>query len=393
MPHIRADRVMETTTGTGTGSLALAGAVTGFRSFSSVCAVGDTVLYCIEAVDGAGALTGDWETGIGTLRTGGSFERTAVIASSNAGAVVNFGAGAKRVMLTENARGLDYPHVQVFNSSGVWSKPAWARMVFVTVIGAGGGGGSGACADVSPSTGGAGAGGGARSQVFMPAASLPDTVAVTVGAGGTGGASVGTTQLSGNSGTDGGASSFGTFVRAGGGGFGAGGAVSFNVVHQRLATQQYGTHPGGKGGSGKDGWADNAYDTVGQNGFDVGWVHMGRHCYAGGAGGAGAGNGRGGAGGAFSSEIEPYRIVPDTSRPDVNQPGPNGADSPVQGGCGRGGDGGGSMTSSTSSANVSGGDGGFPGGGGGGGGRKRLTATAQNRGGNGAGGQVIAICW
>lgn len=103
MALIVADRVLEISTTTGTGALTLAGAVTGFRAASAVCADGDTLYYFIEEVDGSGIPTGAWETGLGTWGTGGILTRTAVHASSNAGSAVNFAAGTKRVGLTLTA--------------------------------------------------------------------------------------------------------------------------------------------------------------------------------------------------------------------------------------------------------------------------------------------------
>lgn len=89
------DRVKETTTSTGTGALTLAGAASGFRSFS-VVGNGNTTYYAI--VDPA---TGDWETGIGTYSTTGpTLTRTTVLESSNSNALVNFAAGSKEVFVT-----------------------------------------------------------------------------------------------------------------------------------------------------------------------------------------------------------------------------------------------------------------------------------------------------
>lgn len=100
MSLIISDRVVETTTTTGTGALALAGAVTGFRAFSAVMtSPNDTCYYLIEAIDGSGNATGDWESGLGTYSASNTLTRTTVIASSNAGAAVNLSAGTKRVML------------------------------------------------------------------------------------------------------------------------------------------------------------------------------------------------------------------------------------------------------------------------------------------------------
>ncbi|MFA6064055.1 MAG: hypothetical protein WC736_15810 [Gallionella sp.] len=94
MPEV-ADRVRETTTTVGTGTVVLAGAVTGFRAFSAAFASGTDVYYCIAA----GA---EWEVGYGAVTTGTpwTLARTSVLASSNAGALVNFSAGTKDVFCT-----------------------------------------------------------------------------------------------------------------------------------------------------------------------------------------------------------------------------------------------------------------------------------------------------
>lgn len=97
MPHIVEDRILESTTTTGTGALTLAAALTGFRRFSAVCAVADTVPYFIEAIDSLGLPTGDYEYGVGTYSGANTLTRTKVLGSSNAGAAVNFSAGSKNV--------------------------------------------------------------------------------------------------------------------------------------------------------------------------------------------------------------------------------------------------------------------------------------------------------
>lgn len=107
MAHVTADRILETSTTTGTGSYTLAGAVTGFRAFSAACANGDTVDAFVEAVDGNGVPTGDWEVGTYTWGTGGTLARTSIAASSNAGAAVSWAAGTKRVGLGVPAGLLD----------------------------------------------------------------------------------------------------------------------------------------------------------------------------------------------------------------------------------------------------------------------------------------------
>lgn len=124
MALIIEDRVAESSTTTGTGAFTLAGALTGFRSFSSVCSTNDTTYYMIEAIDGSGVPTGDWETGLGTYSAANTLTRTTVHDSSNSGAAVNFSAGTKRVMLSPTAAYLNsgstaFSGASVYNGSSV----------------------------------------------------------------------------------------------------------------------------------------------------------------------------------------------------------------------------------------------------------------------------------
>ena len=96
MPKVN-DRVVETTTTTGTGAVTLAGAVAGYQAFSAAFLDQDIVFYCIEAVTG-NSPTGDWEVGTGTFTLSGTtLSRTNILGSSNGGAVVNLSAGTKKV--------------------------------------------------------------------------------------------------------------------------------------------------------------------------------------------------------------------------------------------------------------------------------------------------------
>ena len=93
MALIVKDRVQETSTTTGTGTLTLAGAVTGFQSFS-VIGNANTTYYAI-------VMDSSFEIGIGTYTLSGTtLSRTTVLESSNAGALVNFSAGTKSVFCT-----------------------------------------------------------------------------------------------------------------------------------------------------------------------------------------------------------------------------------------------------------------------------------------------------
>ncbi|MEN3973121.1 hypothetical protein WJS89_10615 [Sphingomicrobium sp. XHP0235] len=91
------DRVLETSTSTGTGTFALGGAVTGYDAFPD-----GTFTYCIEAVDENGNPSGQWEVGQGSVASS-VLTRSSVEASSSGGSAVNFGAGSKRVFVTASA--------------------------------------------------------------------------------------------------------------------------------------------------------------------------------------------------------------------------------------------------------------------------------------------------
>jgi hypothetical protein len=95
MALVLKDRVKETSTTTGTGTFTLAGAATGFQSFS-VIGNSNTVYYAI-VLNGAN----EWEIGIGTYTSSGTtLSRDTVLESSNSGSKVNFSAGAKEVFCT-----------------------------------------------------------------------------------------------------------------------------------------------------------------------------------------------------------------------------------------------------------------------------------------------------
>lgn len=97
MAFASADRVKETTTSTGTGTVSLDGAVSGFQTF--VAGIGDanTCHYAIVHQSAA-----EWEVGLGTVTDASpdTLARTAVYASSSGTSAVNFSAGTKDVFVT-----------------------------------------------------------------------------------------------------------------------------------------------------------------------------------------------------------------------------------------------------------------------------------------------------
>jgi hypothetical protein len=92
MALVLADRVQETTTTTGTGTITLAGAVSGFQSFA-VVGNGNTTYYAITSGTA-------WEVGVGTYSTTGpTLARTTILASSAGGAAITL-AGTSNVFVT-----------------------------------------------------------------------------------------------------------------------------------------------------------------------------------------------------------------------------------------------------------------------------------------------------
>jgi hypothetical protein len=96
MALVLADRVLETSTSEGLGTFALAGAQTGYQTFSNGIGNGNTCYYTIN-----GQTTEQWEVGIGTVGAG-TLARTTLI-SSNTGSFINFVAGVKNVFVTQPA--------------------------------------------------------------------------------------------------------------------------------------------------------------------------------------------------------------------------------------------------------------------------------------------------
>ena len=98
MAFILADRVRETASAPGTGTVTLLGAVTGYQTFSAGIGANNTTYYVIADQSGT-----NWEVGLGTIGAGGTtLARTTVLSSSNSGSLVNFSSGTQDVFC-------DYP--------------------------------------------------------------------------------------------------------------------------------------------------------------------------------------------------------------------------------------------------------------------------------------------
>ena len=95
MALVIADRVKETTTTTGTGTINLAGAASGFQSFVSGVGTTNTTYYAITDANGA------WEIGIGTVTDASpdTLSRTTILASST-GAKLSLSTGTHTVFGT-----------------------------------------------------------------------------------------------------------------------------------------------------------------------------------------------------------------------------------------------------------------------------------------------------
>jgi hypothetical protein len=140
MALVLKDRVKESTTTTGTGTLTLLGASTGYQSFTAI-GDGNTCYYAIATTGSA-----QWEVGIGTYTASGTtLSRDTILDSSTGGGAIDLAAGTKDVFVTypsekavfEDASG-DVVQNQ-FTSMNVTGTATINVGTFTTITGAGSG--------------------------------------------------------------------------------------------------------------------------------------------------------------------------------------------------------------------------------------------------------------
>jgi len=95
------DRVRESSTTTGTGTITLTGAYVGFQTFSAAVSDGSTLFYAIHNTS-PGVET-EWEVGFGTYSAGTLTRDT--LYSSSTGSSISFSAGAQRSLHHVPSRG------------------------------------------------------------------------------------------------------------------------------------------------------------------------------------------------------------------------------------------------------------------------------------------------
>ena len=106
------DRIQEVTTTTGTGTVSLGGAVTGFQTFS-VVGDGNTTYYAITS-------SNSWEVGIGTYTASGTtLSRDTILESSNSGSAITLSGTsyvfctypAEKAVIQNSQNGGEAPHL------------------------------------------------------------------------------------------------------------------------------------------------------------------------------------------------------------------------------------------------------------------------------------------
>jgi hypothetical protein len=123
MALVVADRVQETSSTAGTGTLTLSGATVGYKTFSTGIGNGNTTYYTIFD-----PTANVWEVGLGTVGAGTLSRDTVFSNSSNTTALINLAGNAVSVWC-------DYPATQSVykNTSGEAIAPAMVSSNGITV--------------------------------------------------------------------------------------------------------------------------------------------------------------------------------------------------------------------------------------------------------------------
>ena len=131
MPLQLKDRVLETASAPGTGTVTLLGASLGYQSFNTALTSGNTTYYAIADLGGA-----NWEVGIGTFTSPNQLARNTILESSGGGSIVNFSSGTQNVFITYPAeKSVNLDASDNVSPLGTIASGTWNGTAIVTTYG------------------------------------------------------------------------------------------------------------------------------------------------------------------------------------------------------------------------------------------------------------------